>query len=180
MYVLDTSLFVNPRTRLAPTVHGTIERLLPHLAKVPVYMPPSVLKELSTFADNASLLENALTVKAPSLGEIFIPAIVVYHIIDEMRERLNKGLRLAEKYARQKPVEGEGIKKLREKYREVMRHGIVDSKEDLDVVLLAKELDAFVVSADEGIMKLAELLGCKILSPEAFLSRIGVRKKLPK
>ena len=176
MYVLDTSVFVNPQYRLGSTVHKTIEVLLPKLSQHPVYMPPSILRELSTFAENAHQLENAITIKAPSLGEIFVPAIVVYHIIDEMRERLNKGLRLAEKYARQKPVEGEGIKKLRERYREVMRHGIVDSKEDLDVVLLAKELDAFVVSADEGIIKLAELLGCKILSPEAFLSRIGVKK----
>jgi len=172
MYVLDTSIFVNPRVRLGENVYKSIELLLPLLEGVEAYMPPSVLRELSTFAENAHKLENVLTVKAPSLGEIFVPALVVYHIIDEMRERINKGLRLAEKYARQKPLEGEEIKKLRERYREVMRHGIVDSKEDLDVVLLAKELDAFVVSADEGIIKLAELLGCKILSPEAFLQRL--------
>jgi len=177
MYVLDTSLFVNPRVRLGETVEKSIELLLPSLRGKPVYIPPSVLRELSTFAPNAAELEEVATIKAPSLGEIFVPALVVYHIIDEMRERINKGLRLAEKYARQKPLEGEEIKRLRERYREVMRHGIVDSKEDLDVVLLAKELDAYVVSADEGIIKLAELLGCKILSPESFLKRIGAHRE---
>jgi len=57
---------------------------------------------------------------------------------------------------------------LREKYRMALREGILDSKEDLDVLLLAKELNATVVSADEGIRKWAERIGLKYVEANKF------------
>ncbi|MGA2675890.1 MAG: PIN domain-containing protein, partial [Methanobacterium sp.] len=42
------------------------------------------------------------------------------------------------------------------------------SAPDLDVLLLAKELDAGVVAADEGIKVWAERLGLRFLSAKSF------------
>ena len=64
-----------------------------------------------------------------------------------MRYRIIKGLRIAEEYTKEagrmsEEDVGRLLNKLREKYREALRAGIIDSKEDLDVLLLAYELDA--------------------------------------
>jgi RNA ligase partner protein len=53
------------------------------------------------------------------------------------------------------------ITKLRERYREAMRRGIIDSKEDADLFLLAYELNGTLVSADEGLKKWADRAGIK-------------------
>ena len=60
------------------------------------------------------------------------------------------------------------IQDLRRKYREALREGIIDSKEDVDLLLLAMELDALLVTADQGLIKWAEKLGIKWLFPEKF------------
>lgn len=55
----------------------------------------------------------------------------------------------------------EVLKSLRRKYREVLREGIVDSKEDLEIILLALELDGVVLSADKGVLSMADSLGLR-------------------
>jgi len=75
---------------------------------------------------------------------------------------------------------GEVIRSLREKYREALRQGILDSKEDLEVLLLAYELDAILVSADQGVRNWAKKLGVKLINPEYFkeiLEEMVERKK---
>jgi hypothetical protein len=57
------------------------------------------------------------------------------------------------------------ITRLRDRYREAMRQGILDSKEDVDVLLLAYELDGALVSADNGMRKWADKVGIKIVNP---------------
>jgi predicted DNA-binding protein (UPF0278 family) len=49
----------------------------------------------------------------------------------------------------------------RERYRNATRTGILDSLADVDLILLALEIDAYVVSADEGIVTWARKLGAK-------------------
>ena len=49
-----------------------------------------------------------------------------------------------------------------------MREGIIDSKEDVDLLLLAMELDAVLITADQGLIKWADKLGIKWLFPERF------------
>ena len=66
---------------------------------------------------------------------------------------------------------GRVITRLRERYREALRRGIIDSREDMDVLLLAYELDGELVSADEGLRTWADKLGVKILMPQ-HLKRI--------
>ena len=61
-----------------------------------------------------------------------------------------------------------------------MRTGILDSKEDLELVLVAKELEAILVSSDEGAMKFAKQLGCNILKAEKFLDVLENMEKIKK
>jgi len=56
----------------------------------------------------------------------------------------------------------------RKRYRIALRKGTLDSAPDLDVLLLAKELGAGVVAADEGIKVWAERLGLRFLSAKSF------------
>ena len=57
---------------------------------------------------------------------------------------------------------------MRKSYREALREGIIDSKEDVDLILLAKELDALLVTVDHGAIAWAEKLGIRWLLPEKF------------
>mgnify|MGYP001627046384 CR=1 FL=1 len=176
--VLDTSLFVNPdvRTSLGNTPTEALETFLFLAAQIHVlefYMPPSIFKELLNFVDRDKIPADLLLIlhqKPPKKHELKTPAFLLYELIDEIRERVNKGLRIAEKAVRS--AEGKKIDELiqdmRRKYREALREGIIDSKEDVDLLLLAMELDALIITADQGLIKWAEKLGIKWLFPEKF------------
>ena len=182
-FVIDTSLFVNPHAREKfgkdPTeaVRGFIA--LVDGLDVHFYMPPSVFGELKNFVKSDAMeeLELVLNKRAPNVYGIFLPAAVLYEFIEDMRGRINKGLRLAEDFAKDnQPDNDEKLRKLREKYRDVMRAEIIDSKEDFELVLLAKELDATLVSSDEGAIKFANQIGCTWINASKFhsiLNKIG-------
>ncbi len=176
--VLDTSLFVNPDVRASfgenPT--AALENFLFLAAQVPVfefYMPPSIFSELQNFVEPGKITGELLVYlhqKPPRKFELTVPAVFIYELVEEIRDRVNKGLRIAERAARNpegKPTD-EVVQELRRKYREALREGIIDSKEDVDLVLLARELDALLVTADQGLIKWAEKLGVKWLIPERF------------
>jgi RNA ligase partner protein len=176
--VLDTSLFVNPEVResFGRTPTEAIETFLSLAAQIPTlefYMPPSIFEELKNFIEPEKLSGDLLLYlqqKPPQKYELTCPAFLLYELIEDIRERVNKGLRVAEKAVRgvTKTGEEEIIKDLRRKYREALREGIIDSKEDVDLILLARELDALLVTADQGIIKWAEKLGIKWLLPSKF------------
>jgi RNA ligase partner protein len=176
--VLDTSLFVNPEVRssLGRNPTEAIQSFLSIAEQLPgveFYMPPSVFEELMNFVDRGKLsgeLLLYLNQKSPRRYELATPAFLLYELIDDIRDRVNKGLRVAEGAVRGVEAKGtdEIIKDLRRKYREALREGIIDSKEDVDLILLAKELDALLVTADQGAAKWADKLGIKWLFPEKF------------
>ena len=176
--VLDTSLFVNPDVRryFGDTPTEALEGFLFLAAQIPImefYMPPSIFKELLHFIDMRRISGDLLVIlhqKPPSKYEMSCPAFLLYELIEDIRERINKGLRVAEAAVRRvgKKSEREIIQELRKKYREALREGIIDSKEDVDLILLARELDALLVTADHGVIKWAEKLGIKWLFPEKF------------
>jgi RNA ligase partner protein len=108
-----------------------------------------------------------------------------------MRSRINKGMNISEeavwesvtrcialsegganlkdmKDEIEREVVGGVIRKFREKYRAALRYGILDSAPDIDVLLLAKELDAAVVSQDLGIQRWAEQLGLRFMESRSF------------
>ena len=82
-----------------------------------------------------------------------------------MRHRIDKGLRVAEQAVRNviADKEPETITNLRKKYRSALREGIIDSKEDVDLILLAKEMDGILVTADTGIMTWADKMGIRFV-----------------
>lgn len=179
MYVLDTSMFVNPDARkyLGQSVHDAVVSFLAIAAKakgIKFYMTPSVVKELRYFAEKElPSFKNTIIVKAPSLYELKIPAILMYKFIDELRSRVNAGLRISEKFVRDEktPID-EKLHKLRVQYKESLREGILDSEEDFEVLMLAKEMDATIITLDQGLVKAAEELGVKCMAIDAFYGHI--------
>ncbi len=178
---IDTSIFVNPASRVyfGQTPGEALNNFLQKLKEkkdIFCYMPPSVYEELMKFVENKPAAKDALLLhkKPPSSYQTSVPSLFLYEFIEEFRVRVNKGLRIAEKYTRNelkiKPegarLDEEIIKRLREEYRIALREGIIDSKEDFDLLLLAKELDASLASSDNGLIKWAQKLGIPALSAE--------------
>jgi RNA ligase partner protein len=60
------------------------------------------------------------------------------------------------------------ISDLRSDYRETLRRGVLDSREDFDLLVLARELDAGVVTEDTGIVNWAEDFGLRYLRGRDF------------
>lgn len=176
--VLDTSLFVNPEVRNdfggSPT--EAIKGFLAIAEQIPsleFYMPSSIFKELLNFVDQRKIPGRLLVVlhqKSPSIHELNTPAFFLYELIEDIRDRINKGLRIAEKAVRNagKADERDIIQGMRKNYRDALREGIIDSKEDVDLILLAKELDALLVTVDHGAITWAEKLGIRWLLPTRF------------
>ncbi len=179
-FVIDTSAFTNPHSR-PPEMTSTedavkhfisLAKSCPHLS---FFIPYSVKKELSHFLKhNLPEFEFIVTTKSPSLFEIKIPARLMYEFIDDVRDRINKGLRVAEEYIRKaESSTEEKIHSLREKFRSAVRAGIVDSKEDFDVIMLALELRAIVVTSDQGLQRMADLLGISFMDPLVFFQYLN-------
>ncbi|MBI2079641.1 RNA ligase partner protein [Candidatus Micrarchaeota archaeon] len=182
-FVLDTSLFVNPHSRKQfgkdskKAVKGFIKKAKGLNAEF--FMPPSIFRELGTFVGSITEdLELIVKKRAPNIYAIYLPAAVFYEFVDDVRIRINKGLRLAEEFtADEKTAVSQKLGKLREKYRDAMRAGLVDSKEDFELVILAKELDAALVSADEGVIKFGNKVGCECVDAKKFGKILSALKK---
>lgn len=187
--VIDTSIFVNPDSRrtFGQSPETALKNFIARLEEkksIICYMPPSVYDELLKFFELKPSLSDTILInkKPPCSYQAPIPSIFFYEFIEEFRMRLNKGLRIAEKYARKDLKEclaahanplgrpsredEELIKKLREEYRVALREGIVDSKEDVDLLLLAKELDGLLATSDNGLIKWAQKLGIHCIGAE--------------
>lgn len=178
--VLDTSIFVNPEANrfLGKTPQQALNNFLDKLAEkkeISCYIPPSVYEELVKFIENEIPAKKAILIhkKPPSNYQSLIPALLFYEFIEEIRARINKGLRIAEKYIRKalkEENEEELINNLRSEFRMGLREGIIDSKEDFDLILLSKELDACLTTADNGLIKWAQKLGIACLSAQELNS----------
>ena len=131
-------------------------------------MPPSIYRELMNFVDATKIpkdLQVKIFQKPPKKYEMNVPAFLLYELIEDVRHRIDKGLRVAEQAVREvvTDTEPETIANLRKKYRSALREGIIDSKEDVDLILLAKELDGILVTADTGIITWADKLGIRFI-----------------
>ncbi len=177
-FVLDTSLLTNPDAyrHFGASTELAIASLIALLkqAEVACYMPRSAYEELIRMKDLGELageFELHVKIRSPRKNEIQIPATILYEFIEEVRLRMDRGLRIAEEHAR-RGIVGESeevvIHRLRERYREALRRGIIDSREDADVLLLAYELDAAIVSADEGLCTWADKVGVALVAPSVF------------
>ena len=177
--VLDTSIFVNPDSRFlfGKTPKEALNNFLDSLVDkkhVSCYMPPSIYEELMKFIEKKPPAKKMLLLnkKPPSSYQASVPAIMVYEFIEEMRIRVNKGLRIAEKYSKKAAKANEDssdealVKSLRQEYRSALREGILDSRQDFDLILVAKELNAYLATTDGGLIKWAKKLGITCLSSE--------------
>ena len=182
--ILDTSLFVNPSTQkhfgtnTDTAVEGIVNTSDEH--GISLYMPRSVYREMANFVSEEALMlfRRYATVRGPDLYNQQVPAALFHTFIGDLRQRVNKGLAVAEKAIRSED-RPENIRWVRQRYREAMRSGIVDSVEDFEVVLLAKEVGGVILSADEGIANMAEDLGIEVLSAKEFLNRHVSKKASP-
>jgi len=178
--VLDTSLFTNPDTarQFGANVGQALATFLRLAEKVVdrarFFMPPSIYAELQNFLDDAPppRFEIYVALQAPNRYANQVPGFLLYELIDEIRTRINRGLRVAEGAVRDAHAEkidekiDRTITRLREKYREALRAGLLDSREDVDLILLALELNAALVSSDRGVVQWAEKMGVRIVHPE--------------
>lgn len=189
IFVLDTSLFVNPDSARAfgdsPT--HALKNFLERAQNTPDFeflMPPSVFAELMNFAEENQIPHKLILLlhkKPPKKHEIRIPGFFLYKLVSEMRDRFDRSLRLAEKSVREamdssfpsdKPSgefdkirpDAEAIGRLRENFRRVTREGMLDSAEDVDLLLLAYETGGALVSCDQGVLHWAHELGILTVS----------------
>lgn len=189
--ILDTSIFVNPDSRYVfgkspDDAFGNFLDILKEVKDISCYIPPSVYEELIKFMEKPIPVKKAALInkKPPASYQTRIPSLFIYEFIEEMRVRMNKGLRIAEKYARKSPADSKNkeersdtmIAGLREEYRVALREGILDSKEDFDLILLAYELNAYLATSDQGLKKWAHKLGISCLTAEELKEIISQTK----
>lgn len=173
--IIDTSIFTNPDVYqsfgTSPTeALLTFLKITSKLDGPAFYMPPTIYQELLNFVEIGHIptdLQILIIQKPPKRYELSVPAFLLYELIEDVRTRIDKGLRVAEEAVRETSPETEPdtITNLRKKYRAALREGIIDSKEDVDLILLAKEMDGILMTADTGIVKWADKLGIRHLDP---------------
>ncbi|MDD3754193.1 MAG: RNA ligase partner protein [Methanobacterium sp.] len=202
-FVLDTTAFTDIQLRDDygdGELYKTVDVLLDLIARSRIklnmscHMPPITYKEFSDYItryecpqETMIKAETWIVKKSPNRYDTKIPSEIFYEYVQDMRERMNKGMRISESAVWEAAVEsmvmmsrgekktqiemeviGKAIKDFRKHYRAALRKGTLDSAPDLDVLLLAKELGAGVVAADEGIKVWAERLGLRFLSAKSF------------
>ncbi len=190
-YILDTNLFFNMQAGLnfGKTTDEVMKNMTLCGKKVELFMPPRIVEEFLSFfenkeQENIKKLLAEITVKSPVIESFEFPASVFYTLVDDVRNRSYRGLRVGEeeieqagkslmnagtlsKMDFQKRV-GQQIKGFRDRYRQATRVGFLDSVADLDIIVIAKELNGTVVSTDEGLLKWSRLFGVKEMSPSVF------------
>jgi len=202
-FVLDTSLFITERIRREDEpLEAAVLRLLDLVAtarlelNISCYVPPSIHDELVTMLRDRSVneevfsrLDTWVVRKSPDRYGVTIPADIVYDFIDEMSDRVDRGLRVSEEALREveqldpeelaRSADGGGteeyvtgadriLSNMRDKYRRALRQGVLDSREDFDLLVLARELDAGVVTEDRGIVSWADEFGLRYVRGGRF------------
>lgn len=202
-FVLDTSLFITEEIRNdGESLEEAVLRLLDLVAtarlelNISCHMPPSIHDELAAMLRDRpisdevfSRLDTWVVRKSPDRYGVTIPANIVYNFIDEMSDRVDRGLRVSEEAVREVEQldpeeltsesgkeESNGymteadhiLSSMRDKYRQALRQGVLDSREDFDLLVLARELNAGVVTEDRGIISWADEFGLRYVRGGQF------------
>ncbi|MFC6954324.1 RNA ligase partner protein [Halorubellus litoreus] len=199
-FVLDTSLFITEAIRRdGESMEDAVLRLLDLVAtarlelNISCYVPPSIHDELSAMLRERDVadevferLDTWVVRKSPDRYGVTIPADIVYEFIDEMSDRVDRGLRVSEEALREvEQLDPEALaadensgdymteadrilSSMRDKYRRALRKGVLDSREDFDLLVLARELDAGVVTEDRGIISWADEFGLRYVRGGQF------------
>ncbi len=194
-YVLDTNLFFNMESGLdigqkTEEVVVILTRAMKKLrsdGRADFFVPPRIVDEfLSFFEDkNQQFIKEflaVLTVQSPTMHSAPVSASIVSQLVDEARARNYRGQTIAEEEimsaAKQSLASldkkafqiqlGPVIKKFRDRYRQATRFGFLDSVADLELIILAKEVDGCLVSADEGVLRWGRTFGVKEMQAAVF------------
>ena len=207
-FVIDTTALTDTQVReslgastLCDGMRGVLELIADARLQLGIscYVPfPSVYDELHDFAKNngcdsdvLAKIDTWLVKKTPDRYNVMISSRMFHEYVSHMRERINKGMNIAEDAILEAATEclfltseaknkndieeeierdviGKIVGKFRNKYRNALRYGILDSAPDIDVLLLARELDAAVVASDFGIQKWAEQMGVRYVPANTF------------
>jgi uncharacterized protein len=162
--------------------------------KAEFYMPPRIVDEFLSFfedkkQDFIQLFLSSIIIKSPDIRKTNLSASVFYELIEDIRLRSYRGLLVAEEEIEQAVKDmlekdnrnlskkkdfqiavGEYKRKLRERYRRATRFGFLDSLADLELILLSQELDANLISTDEGVVNWGRKFGVKEI-PAAFFAK---------
>lgn len=197
---MDTNVFFNmaPGVGLGKKTEEVVKRLtglIPQLkGRAEFYMPPRIVDEFLSFFENKNqpFIKNflaAVIIKSPTVDNNNFPTSVFYRLVDEIRQRSYRGLALGEEEIKKagqllmgkenlskKDFEmtiGPVVKNFRERYRQATRVGFLDSLADLDLIVLAKELNGTLITTDEGIIVWARLFGVKEMPAEVWQRRLN-------
>lgn len=198
-FIIDANLFFNMEAgvRLGNKTDQVIKQIVNYSKKLKkkaeFIMPPSAVNEFLSFFKNKNqpLIKDLLSVvvvRSPNKNQLNFSAMVFYQLVDEIRKRSYRGLNLGEEEIKKagrlmlgknelskKEFEikiGAVIKNFRNRYRLATRTGFLDSVADLDLIVLAKEVDGFLVSADDGVIYWGRVFGVKEVILPAFRQRL--------
>ena len=189
-YILDTNLFFNMEADLGfgqkteEVVKNITQkaRSLKSDNQAQFMMPPRAVDEfLSFFEDkNQPFINDFLStiiIKSPDINNVGFPAMVFYQLVDDIRQRSIRGLSIGEEEIKNagRTMQGVGnlskqefeikigavIKTFRARYRNATRTKFLDSVTDLDLIVLAKEQNGYLVTSDEGVTYWGRLFGVK-------------------
>lgn len=200
-FIIDTNFFFNLeiRTGLGKNPKEIITSFtdltsgLKRAKKAEFFMPQSIVDEFLGFFDEKKpqFVDDFLSVvsiKSPHTTKLSFSAHVFYKLVAEMRHRSYRGLQIGEeevltgaksvmgreemdKKEFQMAI-GKTIKKLRDRYRQATRFSFLDSVADLDLIVLTKELDGFLVSSDEGVLRWGRIFGVKEIPAQLLKARL--------
>lgn len=200
-FILDTNLFFNigaglemgkNTEEIVVKLTETIKKLKKN-SKANFYMPPRIVDEfLSFFEDKEQgFIKNFLSVvdiKSPNSSGADFSSKIFYQLIEDIRNRSYRGLNIAEeeiikagemtsgkKYESKKDFQieiGKFIKNFRNRYRNATRTGFLDSVADLDLIVLSKEVNGFLVTSDEGVLSWGRIFGIKEMPASVFQKRL--------
>jgi RNA ligase partner protein len=193
-FVIDTNFFINLQRPLSlgagkeEVLSNFFSTTYPLIKeqKILLLTTPNGLAELLGFFEENSpeqkKIKQLFTVASPHITGSSVNAHLVFELVEEIGKRLYRGLRAAEEPiktllsqgvdAKNNELAEKHIGTLRDKYRRLTREGFLDSTTDLELIFLAREKDAILVTSDQGVLTWGRKFGCKELLPEDFADKI--------
>lgn len=201
IFILDTNIFFNMEAGLSLgkkteeviiNLTQTAEKLKKQKSALFYMTPKAVAEFLSFFEDKKQpFIESFLSminIESPELSKTTFSGTILYKLIEEVRQRAYRGLNIAEEEIKKAAVDFSGkeiknkkdfqikigsfIKRFRDRYRNATRTGFLDSVTDLELIILAKQKEGFLVSTDEGVLNWGRTLGVKEMPSLVFAKRL--------
>lgn len=200
-FILDTNLFFNIGAGLGmgKTTEEIVIKLTETIKKLKknnkakFYLPPRIVDEFLSFFENKEqefikTFLSTVDIKSPNQDIVNFSGKVFYQLVEDIRNRSYRGLNIAEeeiiragemmsgkKLESKKDFQieiGKFIKNFRNRYRNATRTGFLDSVADLDLIVLSKEVDGFLVTSDEGVLSWGRTFGVKEMPASVFQKRL--------